>query len=233
MALLVRIPVKRCFCFPFNLLQNGTTSAIVSPSPRLPSFFSLFPGTMSQHPDPPPSAPNNNSPSRPDAAICGKKFRLMLSCVEKSGAVAACTEKVNDFLYCERRVFQAAVRKTSANTASASKKPLYTPPPPPPLPVTTAPTANHANDEPQRGPYDFLAEPVKSVERVVRKQFAACASLVETIRRPSYQTQLLQFNRRMLTDMRVTCEIIRAKTVQFVNRLSQSPGDDDGKPGNR
>lgn len=188
---------------------------------------------MSQHPNPPP--PSNDGtgpPNHPDGTICGTKFRSMLNCVEKSGAVAACTDKVNDFLSCERRVFRSAIRK-SANAASGPKPVPYSPPSPP-SPKAPASANGHegTEQETQTGPYDFFAQPVKSLERVVRKQVAACASLVETVRRPSYHTQLLQFNRRMLTDMRVTCEIIRAKTVQFVNKLMRTPGEDDGKPGN-
>lgn len=176
-----------------------------------------------------PSSEPPRSPDRPDNAICGKKFHTMLKCVESSGAATACTEKINDFLTCERTVFRAAIRKSSQSLQS-SKPPthhiLYPPQPPKSSPSNVSSHgSSHSDIEhdvlPQSS-FDLFTSPLSSVERVVRKQMNACSSLIETLRRPRYQTQLLQFNRRMITDMRVTCEIVKSKAFQLIDRLSGS-----------
>lgn len=173
------------------------------------------------HPENPTRPPN-----RSENAICGKKFHTMLTCVERSGTVSACTEKINDFLVCERVVFRAAVRKPSQPSTPPARQALQPPSPPKsPHPNVSSHGMSSSDTDhdglPQKS-FDLLATPFASMERVVKKQMNACMFLIETIRKPQYQTQLLQFNRRMITDMRVTCEIIKSKALQLVDRLSGS-----------
>lgn len=182
----------------------------------------------------PPPTGGAPPPTDPDAPVCGPKFRTMLACVERAGAVNACTDKINDFLACERSVFRAAVRKTSARPEASAHARLARPP----LPATPAPRApDSAPDQPapRRAPFDFFGAPLASLDRVVRKQIGACEALVESIGKPNYQTQLFNFNRRMLTDMRVTCEIVRSKVVQLGHRLGfrSRSGDQDSGPSGR
>lgn len=206
--------------------------------------------THPEHPSSklPAEPPNQNGqppPNNTDSTICGKKFQAMLSCVERTGAVNACTEKVNDFLACERNVFRTALRKTSVRQEPTprhirSGRPMH------PMQTPTNPASRYSSnaakpssnagqpdDEHERQPFDFFGAPMASLERVVKKQIGACENLVETLGKPNYQTQLLNFNRRMLTDMRVTCEIIRSKAVQLAHRVwRKSDSDESGNPGN-
>lgn len=177
---------------------------------------------------PPPDPPDAPGGSRADA-VCGNKFRAMLRCVERSGAAAACTDKVNDFLACERHVFQQAMRKSSKQPSPASA-----PAPPasraPPAQHKPHPRAAQIDDAEDKGPTSFFTHPLQSLQRVVKKQAAACVSLAEVMRKPAYHTQLFQFNQRMLADIKVTCEIIRAKTVHFVDVVMGVSDKGNGKP---
>lgn len=221
-ALSLSHPKSSIIPHPATKFNSPPTSTAVPPTPHTPHSSPsplLMPSTL-------PSTEPPRSPSSRDNAICGKKFHVMLKCVEASGAASACTEKINDFLICERTVFRAAIRKSSQQPTPPTHHVVHPPQPPKPVSSDVASHGMSQSDADHVGvpqsSFDLFATPLTSVERVVRKQMSACSSLIDTLRRPRYQTQLLQFNRRMITDMRVTCEIIKSKALQLIDRLSGS-----------
>lgn len=130
---------------------------------------------------------NNNNNNR---MACGRRFRRMLRCVERTGSSAACTDRINEFLACERAVFMAALHTKA--------------PPPRREPANTANTANTAN--PQRlmetpTPDVMLADAGSFVKRAVIKQGDACVKLSETIGNPETRQRMYWFAQRMFSEV--------------------------------
>eukprot|EP00171_Calliarthron_tuberculosum_P001254 IDg1254t1 len=140
-------------------------------------------------------------------AMCGRRFRRMLRCVERTGSSAACTEHINDFLACERAVFTAALH---AKPPKAPKRALPAPQVSSAQPVPTE-EAGEA-----RGADAALADAAAFVSRAVAKQTEACSWLVDMATKQQTRERLRSFTERMLADMRKSAYAAHAVASRFL-----------------
>lgn len=152
--------------------------------------------------------------------MCGRRFRRMLRCVERTGSSTACTDRVNEFLACERAVFVAALHTKPPERAPRAERAPQTPPVP-----TSAPMQAEAAPELEaRSPTAMFEDAAAFVGRAVNKQAEACTKLVDMAAKPETLERLRWFGGRMLEDMRKSADAAGTVASRFFN------GEDCGDP---
>lgn len=204
---------------------------------------------MSRNPRDPPSA----------AMVCGRRFSAMLRCVEDNGSAVACTDKINNFLACERAVFNAAAAAGAAAAAAGATTtaadsapndgdleklpeahPRGSPASRRDAAVLGREQATVKRDETDRiledsGEHESLLDQISdSLQRAIAKQSDACVKLAQTAAKPQSRVTLVAFARNMLEDIGKTCDAVQSKTARLASELREqvqkAPKDESDDP---
>lgn len=141
----------------------------------------------------PPSAPKSNN--RKEESICGKKFRSMLKCVEKTGAISSCHPHIHDFLECQRAIMNPSTQPDHNNHSNLNR-----------IRQTSSSLVSHS-------------PPAQFLERIVRRQASACNNLWNSLSDIQPHTKIPTFTKRMIIDIQTSCCIVRDHITKSVSSL--------------
>lgn len=132
----------------------------------------------------PPSPPNANN--RREESVCGKKFRSMLKCVEKTGAISSCHPHIHDFLDCQRAIMNPSNQPDHNNHSNLNRV----------RQTSSSSLVSHSH-------------PAQFLERIVRRQASACNHLWTSLSDIEPHTKIPTFTKRMFLDIQRSCCIVR------------------------
>lgn len=192
---------------------------------------------------PPTRMNDRNEKGKESALVCGRRFRRMLRCVEQNSSSAACTDRINEFLSCERAVFLAALAARSKNSdenINENAAPRKVAPRPRHLPPSIRHEIQpfdglHRNDsQSARSSADsgWVFDEVRSTcWKAVSKQGDACSKLVQTALKPESRSNLFVFADRMVADIGKTLSIMRRWISDRSEDVGGKGGDKDSDNG--
>ena len=164
--------------------------------------------------------------------LCGRRFRLMLRCVEENASSVACTDRIDDFLACQRAVLLASIRERSHSAGIKTSGPsiargtaeedssLHSM-----LENKNSGTESkvmHARREASDPGDDFLrpfSDLASICSRAVAKQTDACSKLVDTALKRESAPSFFAFGQRMVVDVGRTLSLVKDWTTNIVKQL--------------
>lgn len=192
----------------------------------------------------PPSQPQPPQPPllpEDDGVDCGKKFRRMLRCVERTGDVYQCNKEVHRFLSCERAVFRTALqtdpRSLPGNNTSdrhhISSRPRITIER---IPPARADQHNQHSGHGYEDDESFIANTPRTpisvwlpnlFKRAIAKQAQGCTDVAHSLADPKLPLRMFDFSGRVLADVAFSLTVFGERTVSFFQELVDELKRDD------